>query len=185
MVKKIFDEAKEKMEARIEFFRRELSGIRTGRAATSLVENLKVDYYGSKTPLSQLASLSVPEPTVISIQPWDASAVQIIEKAIMMSDLGLTPANDGKVIRLSIPPLTEERRKELVKIVKKISEECKVAVRNIRRESMEQLKKKEKEKEISQDEQKKAQEEIQNVTNRFIKITDEITWKKEREVLEE
>ena len=172
------------MESSVTVFQKELAGIRTGRASLALLDGIKVDYYGNPTPLNQVANLSVPESRSITIQPWDISITPVIEKAILSSDLGLTPSNDGKIIRISIPPLTEERRKQLVKVVKKLAEDCKVAIRNIRRDSMEHLKALEKDKKISQDDHKKSHDEIQKITDKFINKVDEITAKKDKEILE-
>lgn len=185
MIQNIYSDTNKKMEGSITILQKELGGIRTGRASLALLDGIKVDYYGNPTPLNQVATLSVPESRLITIQPWDISATSSIEKAILASDLGLTPNNDGKIIRISIPPLTEERRKQLVKVVKKVSEECKVAIRNVRREGMEHLKVLEKDKKISQDDHKKANDEIQKITDKFIKKVDEIIAKKEKEILEE
>ena len=184
MVEKVYKEIEEKMESSLEVFRKDLNTIRTGRASLSLLDGVTVDYYGNPTPLNQVATLSVPESRSITIQPWDNSIIGAIEKAILKSDLGLTPINDGKIIRISIPPLTEERRKELVKVVKKYSEECKIAIRNIRREGNESLKSLEKDGEISEDEFYKSQRKIQEDTDSHIEKTDEITKKKEIEILE-
>lgn len=184
MIQNVYNDANKKMESSITVLQKELAGIRTGRASLALLDGIRVDYYGNPTPLNQVATLSVPESRLITIQPWDVSTVTIIEKAILASNLGLTPANDGKIIRLSIPPLTEERRKELVKVVKKIAEDTKVAIRNVRRDSMEHLKALEKDKKISQDEHKRAHDEIQKITDKFIKKVDEITAKKDKEILE-
>jgi ribosome recycling factor len=158
--------------------------VRTGRASISLLDGIKVDYYGTQTPLNQLATLSVPEPRLITIQPWDATVIKEIEKAIMKSDLGLTPVNDGKIIRVSIPPLTEQRRVELVKVVKKMAETCKVSIRNHRRDFNEDLKQKKKDKEVSEDEFFKGQKEVQDITDDYIKKSDELTQTKEKEILE-
>ena len=157
--------------------------IRTGRASASLVEEIMIDYYGTSTPLNQLASISIPESRLITIQPWDPSVLGNIEKAILKSDLGLTPTNDGKIIRISIPALTEERRKELVKMVHKIGEEAKVAIRQIRRDANEKLKKMKKDKEISEDQFHRGQEEVQKNTDQFIQKVDEILKKKEEEIM--
>ncbi len=184
MIQNVYTDTNKKMESSITVLQKELAGIRTGRASLALLDGIKVDYYGNLTPLNQVATLSVPESRLITIQPWDISAVPAIEKAILSSNLGLTPANDGKIIRLSIPSLTEERRKELVKVVKKVSEDTKVAIRNVRRDSMEHLKALEKDKKISQDDHKKAHDEIQKITDKFIKKVDEITAKKDKEILE-
>ncbi len=174
----------EKMNSAADALKKEFSSIRTGRASLSLLDGITVDYYGTPTPLQQLASLSIPESRQIAIQPWEQRIIPEIEKAILKSDLGLTPMNDGKTIRINIPVLTEERRKQLVKVVKKRSEEAKVAIRNIRRDSNEELKKLEKEQHISEDEVKKEQEEIQKVTDSFIKKVDEILVHKEKEIME-
>ncbi len=173
-----------KMQKSIEALKNELNRVRTGRASIALLDGVKVDYYGTPTPLNQVATLAVPESRMITIQPWDTSILSDIEKAILKSDLGLVPTNDGKVIRISIPQLTEERRKELVKVVKRIGENAKIAIRNIRRDANEFVKKKEKGKEISQDELKKNQEEIQKMTDEFIKEIDRLISEKEKEVME-
>jgi ribosome recycling factor len=176
--------AKEKMERSIVAFRNELSKLRTGRASASILDIVKVDYYGVPTPISQMASISTPDPKQIVIQPWDVKATGLIEKAILASGLGLTPVNDGKVIRIAIPPLTEERRKELTKLIGKMSEEAKVAIRNIRRTSMEELKKLEKDKQISEDDSKVLQKKVQTLTDDYIKKIEEIADKKNKEVME-
>jgi ribosome recycling factor len=172
------------MDRTIEALRKEFSSIRTGRASLALLDGIMVNYYDTLTPLQQLASLSIPESRQMAIQPWDPKAIPDIEKAILKSDLGLTPMNDGKMIRMSIPPLTEERRKQLVKMVKKKAEEAKVAVRNIRRDANEDLKKLEKEKHISEDEVKKAQDEIQKITDSHITRVDDVLSNKEKEIME-
>ena len=172
------------MESAIEHFRRELGGIRTGRASTALLEGILVESYGSKVPLQQLATLSVPESRLITIQPWDISLVPAIEKAILVSGLGLTPAHDGKVLRINIPPLTEDRRKEFVRLLKKMGEDARVVVRNHRRDANDELKKLEKSSEISKDDARKSQEEIQKLTNAHIQKIDEIIGHKEEEILE-
>lgn len=174
----------DRMDRTIEALRKEFSSIRTGRASLALLDGIMVNYYNTLTPLQQLASLSIPESRQMAIQPWDPKAIPDIEKAILKSDLGLTPMNDGKMIRMSIPPLTEERRKQLVKMVKKKAEEAKVAVRNIRRDTNEELKKLEKEKHISEDEVKKAQDEIQKITDSHITRVDDVLANKEKEIME-
>ncbi len=174
----------EKMTGALDALKKEFASVRTGRASLGLLDGITVDYYGTPTPLQQLASLSVPESRQIAIQPWEQRIIPEIEKAIMKSDLGLTPMNDGKMIRINIPVLTEERRKQLVKVVRKRAEETKVAVRNIRRDANEELKKLEKEKHTSEDEVKKEQEEIQKVTDSFIKKVDEVLAHKEKEIME-
>ena len=173
-----------KMARSIESFRKELGKVRTGRASFSLLDGIKVDYYGTPTPLQQVGTLSVPESRLITVTPWDAKMIGPIEKAIQAGGLGLNPSSDGKVVRIPIPPLTEERRKELVKLVKKMGEDARVSVRNIRREAIERIKEKEKKKAISEDEMKRGQERIQKETDAFIKKIDDILKTKEQEILE-
>lgn len=180
----VLGQATEKMETSLEAYRRDLSKIRTGRASLSLLDGIKVDAYGSPMPLNQVATLTLPESRVIAIQAWDLQLLGAIEKAIFSSDLGLNPANDGKLIRITIPQLTEERRKELVKQVKKISEEYRVAIRSSRREAIDILKKQKNNKEISEDDFFKLQDETQKETDNFIKKIDEILVEKEKEVME-
>ncbi len=184
MVDEIFEDLKERMGKSIETLKREYSRLRTGRASISLLDGIRVSYYDTPTPLNQMASLAVPEPRLIVIQPWDKTAIEDIEKAILKSELGLTPINDGKVIRISIPSLTEERRKELVKVARKMSEDNKVAIRNIRRDANEMLKDLKKEKEISEDDLYRSQEEVQKATDQFISQVDELCAAKEKEILE-
>ncbi len=180
----VISELKESIEKRISYYKEELKGVRTGRASVSMFDNIKVDYYGTMTPLSGVASLSAPEPRLVTITPWDASMIKAIEKAVQTSQMGFNPSNDGKVIRVPFPQLTEERRKELAKIVKKMGEEAKVAVRNERRDANDKIKKQEKDKEISEDESKKLQEEVQKVTDASVRKLDEITEAKEKEIME-
>jgi ribosome recycling factor len=175
---------RERMDGAIEALKKEFGSVRTGRASLSLLEGISVNYYGTMTPLQQLASLSIPESRQIAIQPWEQRIIPDIEKAIMKSDLGLTPMNDGKLIRINIPVLTEERRKQLVKVVRKKTEEAKVAIRNIRRDANDELKKLEKDKHLSEDDAKKEQEEIQKITDFFVNKTDEILEHKEKEIME-
>ncbi len=177
-------EVQDKMEASIEALKRELIKIRTGRASLALLEGIKVNAYGSSMPIEQVGTMTIPENNMIAIKPWDPQVLSMIEKAILASDLGLTPANDGHVIRLTIPPLTGERRAELVKQVKKIGEEYKVAVRNIRRDTNETLKKLKKDKEISEDDMFRLQEETQKATGAYITKIDAIVEGKEKEVME-
>lgn len=184
MIESTIKETKERMAKTVEAMKTELSRVRTGRASLSLLDGIRVDYYGTLTPLNQMASLSVPESRLMIIQPWDTTVLKDIEKAILKSDLGLTPSNDGKLIRIAIPPLTEERRKDLVKVVYKICEEHKVAVRNIRRDSNELLKLAKKEGDISEDDAFKGQDRVQETTDEFIKSIDELTKAKEKEILE-
>jgi ribosome recycling factor len=184
MPKQVLANAKEKMLKAISAYTRELASIRAGRANASLLDRLSIDYYGAPTPVNQLAGISVPEARLLVIQPYDKSVLGDIEKAILKSDLGLTPTNDGNIIRLTIPQLTEERRKELVKVIKKDSEEAKVAVRNIRRDANDELKKLEKNGEITEDEHRGYSEDIQKLTDEHISKIDQITKEKEKEVLE-
>ena len=177
-------DVKDKMEASIEALKRELVKIRTGRASLALLEGIKVNAYGSTMPIEQVGTMTIPENNMIAIKPWDPQVLSMIENAILASDLGLTPANDGHVIRLTIPPLTGERRTELVKQVKKIGEEYKVAVRNVRRDSNEALKKLKKDKEISEDDMFRLQEETQKATDSYITKIDAIVEGKEKEVME-
>ncbi len=180
----VLNKAKEKMEKSMALLRNELSKVRTGRASTSLLDDLHIDYYGTLTPLIQVATLGVPEPRLITISPWDPSIISAIEKAITASNLGITPSNDGKIIRLPMPPLTEERRRDLVKIVKKYGEENKVAIRHIRREAMDELKDLEKEKKISEDDNKHLSGEVQKLTDAYVSKIDESLQHKEKEVME-
>jgi ribosome recycling factor len=184
MTKQIIDQAKDKMEKAVQAFGRELATIRAGRANASLLDKVTVDYYGAPTPLNQLASISVPEARLLVIQPYDKSVINDIEKAILKSDLGLTPSNDGSVIRITIPPLTEERRRELAKLVKKYSEDAKVAVRNVRRDANDDLKKLEKNGDITEDELRGYIDDIQKITDDFVNKIDKITKEKEKEIME-
>jgi len=184
MIQELRKKTSDRMQGAVDALKKELSGIRTGRASMGLLDGIIVDYYGTPTPVQQLASLSIPESRQIAIQPWEPRLISEIEKAIMKSDLGLTPMNDGKTIRINIPILTEERRKQLVKIVRKRAEESKIAVRNIRRDSNEELKKLEKGEHISEDEVKKEHDEIQRITDSFIKKIDETLEHKEKEIME-
>lgn len=173
-----------RMDKAIEALKREFAAIRTGRASTALLDQVQVDYYGTPSPINQVANVSAPEPRLLLIQPWDKTMISAIEKAILTSDLGLAPNNDGAVIRLAIPQLTEERRKDLVKIVHKKAEESKVAIRNIRRDANDTLKKEEKAKTITEDISKDGQDRIQKLTDAKIKAIDELAAKKEKDVLE-
>ncbi len=184
MINELKKKTAEKMDSAINALKREFATIRTGRASLSLLDGIKVDYYGTMTPLNQVATLAVPESRLITLQPWDPKVIENIEKAIQSSGIGLTPANDGKIIRLPVPPLTEERRKELVKLAKKMAEDSRVAIRNIRRDINEEVKKIEKEKKISEDESRKSLEDIQKTTDQYIKKIDEILKKKEEEIME-
>ena len=184
MSSEVIMETAERMEDSLEAFKTELTRIRTGRASLSLLDGIKVDSYGSSMPLNQVGSLTIPESRQIVIQPWDPQIMSSIEKAMLKSGLGLTPINDGKVIRINIPQLTEERRKELVKIVKKVAEEYRIAIRNHRRDAIDTLKKQKKNKEISEDEQFKLQDEAQKETDSFIAKIDKVAIAKENEVME-
>ncbi|WP_059053492.1 ribosome recycling factor [Paenibacillus senegalimassiliensis] len=175
--------AEERMDKAIQALKRELATLRAGRAAPSLLDRVHVDYYGSPTPINQLANINTPDSRTLMIQPWDKSSLSEIERAIQKSDLGLTPANDGSLIRLSIPPLTEERRVELVKLTKKFGEEAKVAIRNIRRDANDDIKKLEKT-DISEDESRRHQEDIQKTTDKFIAEVDKVLAAKEKEIME-
>ncbi len=177
-------EMADKMGKSVETFKNELSKVRTGRASISLLDGISVDAYGSPMPMNQVATMTIPESRMIAIQPWDPQMVPAIEKAIMASNLGLTPANDGKVIRLTIPQLTEERRKELVKQARKVAEEFRVAIRNVRREAIDMLKQQKKNKEISEDDLFKLQDDAQKETDTFVKQIDEVTEHKEKEMME-
>lgn len=179
-----FKETERKMDKSVEAFKRELSTLRAGRAVPSLLDRVQVDYYNTPTPLNQLATISTPEPRLLLIQPWDKNVIGAMEKAILKSDLGLTPNNDGTVIRLNIPQLTEERRKELVRYVRKKAEEGRVAIRNIRREGNELLKNEEKKGDISEDDRRLYQEEIQDMTNKRIEEVDNYLAEKEKEIME-
>jgi ribosome recycling factor len=184
MIESIYQETTENMEKSIVALKRDLKRVRTGRASLSLLDGIKVDYYGTLTPLNQLATLAVPESRLITIQPWDATVIKEIEKAILKSDLGLTPSSDGKIVRIAIPPLTEQRRKELVKVVHKICEEYKVSVRNLRRDANEMVKELKKEGDISEDDAFKSQDRIQKITDDHIKQVDDCYKEKEKEILE-
>jgi ribosome recycling factor len=168
----------------LESFRRDLSKVRTGRASLALLDDVRVDYYGTPTPLNQVAALAVPEPRLITIQPWEKNLAGEIEKAILKSDLGLNPSSDGQLIRLVFPPLTEDRRKEMVKQVKRLGEEAKIAVRNVRREGNDTLKKFEKDKEITEDDLKRGEKEIQDVTDDYVARVDKVIAEKEKDLME-
>lgn len=184
MLKDVYREAETRMKSTIQALEDDLGGIRTGRASPALVERMHVEYYGAPTPLIQLASISVPEPRALLIRPFDASALRHIERAIQASDLGLTPNNDGKAIRLNLPPLTEERRRDLVKVVHHRLEEARVATRNIRRDLIKELKEYEQEKLISEDDRKRGEEELQKITDRYIREIDGVGERKQKEIME-
>jgi ribosome recycling factor len=184
MKDEILSELRHNMNKSVESLKKEFVRIRTGRASTALLDGIKVNCYETLMPLDQVASLSVPESRLITIKPWDQSIIGDVEKSILKSELGLTPMNDGKIIRISIPPLTEERRKELAKLARKIAEEGKISIRNHRREANEMFKELKNEKEISEDDMYKSQDEVQKITDEFIKKIDEITTEKEKEIIE-
>jgi ribosome recycling factor len=181
--KDVIKETRPRMETVIDDFRRKLATIRTGRAAVSLLDSIMVDYYGTPTPLNQMASVHAPEPQLLTVQPWDQSQVATIEKAIRSSDLGLNPSNDGKLVRIPVPALTEERRKQLAKQIHEIAEDHRTAVRNVRRDANERLKKMLKDKVISEDLERDGLDEVQKLTNNYISRIDELTTSKEREIL--
>jgi ribosome recycling factor len=184
MIRQLLDATKKNMEKCVSDMQQNLATIRTGRASVSILDHVQANYYGTPTPLSQMASLSAPDPTLIVIQPWDPSSISAIEKAILTSDLGLNPTNDGKVIRLPIPPLTQDRRKQLAKSVGHISEQHKVAVRQVRHDANDQLKAYLKDKKISEDEEKDALKKVQDMTNAHIEKIEDVQKKKEAEILE-
>jgi ribosome recycling factor len=183
MIKEILRECEQKMVKAVESVKRELAGIRTGRASASLLDGIKVSAYGSIVPVKQMANIGIPDPKLIVVQPWDRSLLGELEKAILKSDLGLTPSSDGNVLRLHIPPLTEERRKELARLVRKLAEEGKIAIRNIRRESNDHLKAAERDGSISEDESRRAQKKTQELTDGYSENVDEILEKKEEEIM--
>ena len=184
MLNDVYVEAKNRMKGAVQALEEDLAGIRTGRANPALVEKMSVEYYGVPTPLQQLASIGVPEPRQLLIRPFDPASVKDIQRAILASDLGLTPNSDGKSIRLNLPPLTEERRKELVKLVNRVGEDSKIAVRNIRRDINDKIKKLEKDHGISEDEMHTRQDEVQKITDKYIKQVDEVVDGKEKEIME-
>ncbi|EGL83726.1 Ribosome-recycling factor [Caldalkalibacillus thermarum TA2.A1] len=184
MVNEVIQNARERMDKAVNQLKTELASLRAGRATPALLDKVYVDYYGTQTPVNQLANISAPEPRLLTIQPWDKSALDAIEKAILKSELGLTPNNDGNIIRITIPALTEERRQELVKMVKKYGEDAKVAIRNIRRDANESIKKIEKEGGISEDESRRYQDTVQKATDEHIAQVDQIIAKKEKEIME-
>jgi ribosome recycling factor len=183
MTHAVIQNAEERMKKAIEALKRELSSLRAGRATPSLLDKIQVDYYGTPTPLNQVGTISTPDPRTLVIQPWDKSVLDAVEKAIQKSDLGLTPNNDGNIIRINIPPLTEERRTELVKMTRKYGEDAKVAVRNVRRDANDEIRKLEKG-ELSEDESRRLQDEIQKLTDRYVKEVDQVLAAKEKEIME-
>ncbi len=184
MKEEILSELRQKMNKAVDALKKDFLKIRTGRASTALLDGIKVDCYDTQMPIDQVATISAPESRLITIQPWDQTIMRSVEKSILKSELGLTPMNDGKIIRISIPPLTEERRKELAKLAKKMAEENKISIRNFRREANEMLKELKAEKEISEDELFRSQDDVQKITDEFIKKVDETTAQKEQEIIE-
>jgi ribosome recycling factor len=184
VIDQLIEDARHRMDTSVEKFRQELSGMRTGRATVGMLDGIRIDYYGTQTPLNQVGNMSVPEPTLIQIQPWDASLLAVIEKAIRSSDLDLNPQNDGKIIRIPIPPLTEERRKQLVKHSHKQAEDARIAVRNVRRDANDHLKKLLKEHEVSEDAEKHALAEVQKLTDAHIEKINDLSKVKEEEILQ-
>ncbi|MEA1968500.1 MAG: ribosome recycling factor [Thermodesulfobacteriota bacterium] len=184
MINAVYQETRDKMAKSIESLEKEMVRVRTGRASLSMLDGVKVDYYGTLTPLKQMASIAVPESRLVTVQPWDVTVIKSVEKGILKANLGLTPSNDGKIIRISIPPLTEERRKEIVKSVNHTCEDYKVTIRNIRRDANDDLKSFQKEGEISEDDNFKAQKEVQDITDEHVKKIDAVYAVKEKEILE-
>ncbi len=184
LTQSVLSDVEAKMQKTVEKMKSDFGTLRTGRASAAILENIKVDYYGALTPLNQMGAIAAPEPRTLEIRPWDKSAVQAIEKAILKSDLGVTPSNDGSVIRLQIPTLTEERRKDLIKVIKKMSEEFRVVIRNERRDAVERLKKSQKLKEISEDDLKTAEHSVQKLTDLYVKKIDDLMAYKEKDLME-
>ena len=184
MIREVLKETEAHMKKTVDVFKKELSSLRTGRATITIFDNIRVEYYGSEMPINQLATIAAPDATLIVISPFDATSISVIERAIQMSDLGLNPANDGKIIRVPIPPLTEERRKSLVKKVHEYEEQCKVAIRNVRRDGRENIKEMLKEKMITEDEERKAEDDIQKLTDTHVEEIGDIAKKKEQDVME-
>ncbi|MBX6753586.1 ribosome recycling factor [Thermorudis peleae] len=184
MLEDIFKDAEQRMKKSLDILRQELAGIRAGRASPALIEHIEVNYYGTPTPLNQLATITAPEPRMLVVQPWDRNAVSAIDKALRSSELGLNPAVDGQILRIALPPLTEERRRTLVKLVKEHVEEAKVAIRNIRRDALTHIKTMQKNKEISEDEERRAEERLQQLTDRYINEAEKLGKQKEHDILE-
>ncbi len=184
-IAEVLQQARQHMAKSVEHLQQQLARLRTGRATPALIEHIRVDYYGVPTPITQVGNISVPEPRMLVIQPWDRSLLGAIERAILQSDLGVTPSNDGSVIRIVMPPLSEERRRELVKVCRKYAEEARIAIRNLRREYMEKLRQVEKEEHLSEDERRRGEQELQKITDSFTEEIERILERKEREILEE
>ncbi len=184
MVDEVLNETRSAMDKAVKSLKRDMTKVRTGRASVSLLDDVRVEYYGVPTPLSQVATLSAPEPRLITVQPWEKNLISEIEKALFKADLGLTPSSDGQLIRLPVPALTEERRREMVKIIKRMAEEAKISVRNARRDANDNLKMLEKEKEITEDDLKRSEKDVQQLTDQFVELIDSVVQKKEQEVME-
>ncbi len=184
MVDEVLNETRSAMDKAVKSLKRDMTKVRTGRASVSLLDDVRVEYYGVPTPLSQVATLSAPEPRLITVQPWEKNLLPEIEKALFKADLGLTPSSDGQLIRLPVPALTEERRREMVKIIKRMAEEAKISVRNARRDANDNLKMLEKEKEITEDDLKRSEKDVQQLTDQFVELIDSVVQKKEQEVME-
>ena len=184
MIKEVLADCESRMQKTISVFEGDLKAVRAGRATPSLLDKITVEYYGSQVPIKQVGNVTAPEPRLLVVQPWDKTVIPQIEKAIMQSDLGLNPNNDGTVIRLNIPQLTSERRQKLLKVIRKMGEECKVAIRNIRRDANDEVKMLESEKEITEDDSRKGLEQVQELTNKYVKETDVVLKKKEEEILD-
>ncbi len=184
MVDEVLNETRSAMDKAVKSLKRDMTKVRTGRASVSLLDDVRVEYYGVPTPLSQVATLSAPEPRLITVQPWEKNLIPEIEKALFKADLGLTPSSDGQLIRLPVPALTEERRREMVKIIKRMAEEAKISVRNARRDANDNLKMLEKEKEITEDDLKRSEKDVQQLTDQFVELIDSVVQKKEQEVME-
>lgn len=183
-IKKLLEEAEEQMEKSLEWLRHELNSIRAGRATPSMIENIRVEYYGSQTPLNQIASISAPQPDLLVVQPWDRNALEAVEKGIMTANMGLNPSNDGALIRIPVPPLSEERRKDLVKTAKSRGEEAKIGIRNIRRDVKDKIKKTAEEEHISEDMQYEGEERLQEITDHYTDVVDKLIDRKEEEIME-
>ena len=184
MVDEVLNETRSAMDKAVKSLKRDMTKVRTGRASVSLLDDVRVEYYGVPTPLSQVATLSAPEPRLITVQPWEKNLISEIKKALFKADLGLTPSSDGQLIRLPVPALTEERRREMVKIIKRMAEEAKISVRNARRDANDNLKMLEKEKEITEDDLKRSEKDVQQLTDQFVELIDSVVQKKEQEVME-
>ncbi len=184
MIKEVMQETKDRMEKTLKALKKDMKRVRTGRASMTMLDSVKVDYYGTLTPLAQMASIAIPESRLITVQPWDVSAIKEVEKGILKANLGLTPSSDGKIVRISIPPLTEDRRKEIAKSTRLVCEEFKVAIRNIRRDSNENLKSLQKDGDISEDDSFKGQKQIQELTDEYVIAVDKVYQDKEKEILE-